>query len=373
MKLRLLNILQCPVCGSRFNLDLMSSSVIYAGSLYARKGLPGLCRYLDICSYAQLNPKRERDCKECMVVEVTDGLLQCMGCGRVYPITNGIPRLLPKRDPSISNEKMEEEVFAKLIEHFGFEWMEFHEYRPEYLQEFLSWIYPLSLSDFRDNIVMDAGCGMGRHLCIVAHYADEVVGVDISQSIDVAKEICGERDNVHLIQADLCTLPLTRNVFDLIYSIGVIHHIPIPSKAIKEIVRVLKNGGLFHMWVYGSENNALMTKIIEPYLKKITTRLAPRGLLWLSLFLASFLDIVARLSRIGLFEALLPNSEYLKSIAAFTLRHKQNIVFDLLYAPLARYFTKDEVYGLIENAGLEIVSVSWRNKNSWRVLSRKHG
>ncbi len=373
MKLRLLNILQCPVCGSKFNLDLTNSSVIYASSSYAKKGLPELCRHLDICSYAQLNPIKGRDCKECMAIEVTKGLLQCMGCGRVYPITNGIPRLLPKRDPSISNEKVEEDVLAKLIKHFGIEWMEFREYHPEYLQEFLSWIYPLTLSDFRDNVVMDAGCGMGRHLCIVAHYADEVVGVDISQSIDVAKEICGERDNVHLIQADLCTLPLTRNVFDLIYSIGVIHHIPTPSKAIKEIVRALKNGGLFHMWVYGFENNVLMTKIIEPYIKKITTRLAPRELLWLSLFLASFLDIIARFSHIDFFKALLPNSEYLRSIAAFTLRHKQHIVFDLLYAPLAQYFTKDEACSLVKNAGLEIVSVSWRNKNSWRVLSRKRG
>lgn len=50
--------------------------------------------------------------------------------------------------------------------------------------------------------------------------------------------------------ADAENLPFSNDMFDAIYSWGVLHHSPNTEKAILEVLRVLKSGGTAKIMIY---------------------------------------------------------------------------------------------------------------------------
>src|SRR5262249_13920996 len=53
-----------------------------------------------------------------------------------------------------------------------------------------------------------------------------------------------------ILQADLFHLPFQENTFDVIYSIGVLHHTPNCEQAFRQLPRLLKPGGKIAVWLY---------------------------------------------------------------------------------------------------------------------------
>ena len=302
--------------------------------------------------------------------EVLEGALQCEACHVNYPIRGGVPRMVPS---NLSADK------RKTADAFGWEWQHFDELHREYEAQFLDWIWPLKPPDFKDKVVLDAGCGLGRHAYLAGGFgAKEVIGIDLSDAVDVAYRHLHELPNAHVIQADIYHPPLrTQGVrqFDLIYSIGVLHHLPDPRAGFKSLVRLLKPGGTMFAWVYGHENNAVVHYGINPVRKLVTARLPPpvvRVLSWpLAVLLQAAVKVVYRPARGHRLFRLLPVREYLYSLSAFTFRHNYSIVFDHLVAPTAFYIKRDEFAAWFAEAGLEGVEISWRNQNSWRGRGRR--
>lgn len=96
----------------------------------------------------------------------------------------------------------------------------------------------------RGRLVLDAGCGTGYGSRLLAEAgAEEVTGVDIAESVleAVAPSMPA---NVHLQAADLRTLPLESDRFQLIVCFEVIEHFEDPFPVLDELVRVLAPGGL---------------------------------------------------------------------------------------------------------------------------------
>src|SRR5256885_13161902 len=80
---------------------------------------------------------------------------------------------------------------------------------------------------FAGRRVLDAGGGKGRHLRLAAAFgAKEVIGVDLGPAVDAAAQNTADLDNVHVVQGDLTRPPFRLESVDLIYSIGVLHHLP---------------------------------------------------------------------------------------------------------------------------------------------------
>ena len=106
--------------------------------------------------------------------------------------------------------------------------------------------------DVAGRLVLDAGCGMGRFADVVSRWGGQVVGIDLSLAVDVAHANLGGRGNVRIMQADLFHLPFPPGTFDIVYSIGVLHHTPDCEKAFRQLVPFVRPGGRLCVWVYGT-------------------------------------------------------------------------------------------------------------------------
>ncbi len=133
---------------------------------------------------------------------------------------------------------------------------------PEFEAQFLDWVHPLRPEFFRGKRVLDAGCGIGRHAYYAASYgASEVVALDLSGAVETARRNLESFDNVDVVQGDLLRPPFRTAAqgggFDLVYSIGVLHHLPDPHAGFRKLVEYVRPGGTIAVWVYGHENNGV--------------------------------------------------------------------------------------------------------------------
>ncbi|MPZ50498.1 MAG: methyltransferase domain-containing protein [Dehalococcoidia bacterium] len=98
--------------------------------------------------------------------------------------------------------------------------------------------------------VIDCGCGPGTITCDLAEavFPGKVVGVDRSQEIvGRATGIARERGltNVHFEHGDINKLRFADGTFEAALESSTLQYLPRPSRAVREIFRVLKPGGVF--------------------------------------------------------------------------------------------------------------------------------
>jgi SAM-dependent methyltransferase len=294
--------------------------------------------------------------------EILEGQLACIGCAAEYPITSGIPRFLA--------HGLTEDQKAT-ADAFGYEWTHYSAITGADRREFLDWIAPVTPSDFAGKVVLDAGCGKGRHSFLSSQFGSEtVVGVDLSDAVEAAFVNTRNLPNVHIVQADILHLPFAR-AFDLAYSIGVLHHLPVPKQGFVSLSRHVKPGGRIVAWVYGKEGNLWIEKLVDPVRRNFTSRL-PR---WMTRCL-SFVPAVVLYSALKLvyrpakqrtwLKGLIPYSDYLCSISDYSFAENFWNVFDQLVAPTAFYHSQEEVVDWFHTIQGEQVSISRHNSNSWR-------
>jgi len=100
--------------------------------------------------------------------------------------------------------------------------------------------------------VLDVGCGNGYVLSRYAKEGAEVYGVDLTQvGIDLCRrrfELGGIKGNFTVGSAE--DLPYPSDAFDVVCSMGVLHHTPDTEKAVAEIYRVLRPGGRLIVMFY---------------------------------------------------------------------------------------------------------------------------
>src|SRR5246127_1513324 len=163
----------------------------------------------------------------------------CSNCKREYPVVNGVLRFVDAQNYAGS---------------FGFQWKLYSRtqlddassQRSENAFRRRTGFKPEELAG---KVVLDVGCGMGRFAEVATRWGARVVGIDLSAAAEVAAKNLADRDFVAL-QADVFSLPFAPESFDLIYSIGVLHHTPDCEAAVKALEKYLKPGGLLVVWLY---------------------------------------------------------------------------------------------------------------------------
>jgi len=94
------------------------------------------------------------------------------------------------------------------------------------------------------NIILDAGCGSGysSELITKEFTPSQLVAFDfMSENIDLAKKRNLKTD---FFVGDMTKITLSSNNFDAVFIFGVLHHIAEWRKALNEVARVLKPGGV---------------------------------------------------------------------------------------------------------------------------------
>jgi SAM-dependent methyltransferase len=204
MKLSLLALLACPVCGGELKFSALEKD--------PRHG------------------------------DVEEGTLACAGCGLTFPVRDGIPRLRPPDDVPADA--------AKTRESFGWEWLRYPGSRPIDRPTFLEeTMIPPEM--FAGKLVLDAGCGMGRYSAVALALGAEVVAVDMSESLIRVAEAARSNPKLHPVEGDLLRPPFRKGIFDLAYSQGVLHHTSNTHAAFRAVAALVKPAGLLSVWLYG--------------------------------------------------------------------------------------------------------------------------
>lgn len=121
-----------------------------------------------------------------------------------------------------------------------------------------------------NSLILDAGCGNGKYLGLVPKCF--FIGCDISAPLIT---ICADRGHEVLV-ADAVNLPYKTGFGDAAISIAVLHHLSTENrrkKAIEELVRVVKMGGLvlITVWAVEQEDGSLLhkwTPLTEKYVEE---------------------------------------------------------------------------------------------------------
>jgi SAM-dependent methyltransferase len=112
--------------------------------------------------------------------------------------------------------------------------------------------------------VLDAGCGTGANLALLARYG-QVTGIDIEP---LALDYCRRRGLSRLVRASVAELPFASGGFDLVTSFEVIYHAAVSDDvaALREFARVLRPGGWLLLrlpaydWLRGRHDLAVHTQ-----------------------------------------------------------------------------------------------------------------
>ena len=244
-------------------------------------------------------------------------------------------------------------------------------------EQFEEWLQPLTADDVRDRDVLELGCGNASLLVHMTNWSPAYLeGVDLGDSVKSATDNMAATgfDSWKVTQADLTTF--TSRGFDVVYCIGVLHHLKQPRKGLDAVIGNTRPGGHFHCWVYAREGNAVIRFFVEP-LRRVCSRLP----WWFTKYLVAtpltlpyfiYAKILVHLPRSRLLRHL-PLYDYSLWIGRRGFGFFRHVAFDQLVTPQTTYLPKETIEAwLADAAGLEPGStyIVMRNGNSWKFGGR---
>jgi SAM-dependent methyltransferase len=262
-------------------------------------------------------------------------------------------------------------VADQTIADFGKQWTTFVDNEGYYgsAELFVDVVSPLlSLEDVQGARVADIGSGTGRFVVILLNAgASHVFAVEPSESFRIVRQnTAALADRITYINRRGEDLPPGLGL-DMVFSYGVIHHIPDPLPTMRAAYNALRPGGQCVTWLYGHEGNALYLAVARP-LRWITTRLPDRALMGL----CSMLNVVADVYIAACRVLPLPLRGYMRNVfGKLERRRRYEVIFDQLNPAYAKYYRRDEARALFEAAGFVDIRLHHRHGYSWTVVGRR--
>jgi len=207
--------------------------------------------------------------------------LFCSQDGREFLIVRGIPRFVESDE---------------YVDSFSFEWnthktTQLDTFRKDGSSEdIFRKKTGLTPEDLRGKLVLDAGIGAGRFTDVMARWGANVVGIDLSYAVEAAHENFQSLGNVLVAQADIGRLPFKPETFDVIVSIGVLHHTPDTKKYFQALVPYVRRGGVIAIWVYPAEGDFVTRSQWIPFTSRIPDRMFYEWCRWFVPYAQSRLD-----------------------------------------------------------------------------------
>jgi SAM-dependent methyltransferase len=171
---------------------------------------------------------------------IDDGKLACTSCGREFSIVRAIPRFVPTEDYAHS---------------FGYQWNYFDKTQLDsHMGNDLSRERFFATTQWPEKmngqIMLEAGCGMGRFTQIALETGAEVVSFDLSNAVEANFRNNGDSSCLQIVQASIYDIPLRKESFDKVFCMGVLQHCPDVRAAFMGLLPFLRPGGEIVIDVY---------------------------------------------------------------------------------------------------------------------------
>jgi SAM-dependent methyltransferase len=121
--------------------------------------------------------------------------------------------------------------------------------------------------------LLDVGCGTGRHLLELSRLPGTFVGLDMARDdlrkmrylLDLTARERPVVARLHAIEGDGERLPFADGLFDVVLCTETLEHVPDDVAIMRELVRVLKDGGLLVISVPDEYSERLLWRLSSRY------------------------------------------------------------------------------------------------------------
>jgi SAM-dependent methyltransferase len=298
--------------------------------------------------------------KECLTVN-----------DKIYPIIDDVIMLLePAQYPEpllkrikvdVSNIPTSDQKIAEDIQFtFGEEWQEFSKIMPEHEKEFTQYFDLIKLSDLKNKRICDLGCGIGRWGYFLKDQCKELILVDFSEAVFVARNNLKDAENILYFMGDLRRLPFRDDFVDFLFCIGVLHHLP--CSALEEVRSLKKYASQLLIYLYYAlDNRPFYFRVLFMFATRLRLQVASvknshfRNLFsWAGVLLVYYPFII-----LGSIFRLLGRSHLIPLYESYhdkTLERIRQDVYDRFFTRIEQRFTREEIMTLKETFSNVIVS-----------------
>ena len=271
----------------------------------------------------------------------------------------------------MSQRDKDENLDQGVIDGFGREWAVFDYAETETAgaldAQFAAYCAPLDLGDFNPttSVAGDFGAGSGRWSSRLAPYFACVYALEPSDGASqvLRKNFTGN-PKIVVLQETVGVNSIPTASLDLAMSLGVLHHIPNTTLAIKDVSRSIKPGGVFLCYLYYNLENKptyykLIFKAVNIVRRVISASPQPVRRLSATVIAALVYWPLARLSKVlsklGRNTSNLPLHHY----ADMPFVMLANDALDRFGTSLEQRFSRDEITEMLRAADFDLTTLKF--------------
>jgi len=283
----------------------------------------------------------------------------------------------------MSQYEKDQNLDQEVINGFGHEWAEFDYLKSEnddaLDRQFVAYCAPININQFNPTsaIAADFGAGSGRWTSRLLPFFSTVYSLEPSEGgSKVLKSKFINEPKVKLLQETVGLNSIPDQSLDLGMSLGVLHHIPDTELAIRSVASKIKSGGYFLCYLYYRLEN-------KPFFY--------RGLFWtansirwiISRLPHTIRRLISQTIAIAIYLPLARASKLLqgrgKDVSNFPLHHYadlpfvmlQNDALDRFGTRLEQRFSKKEITDMLRNAGFDLSTLKFSEREPFWTFSVK--
>ena len=269
-------------------------------------------------------------------------------------------------------------IDTETVRSFGDEWLKFNEFSDKEIQVAGDQYFDIVNPDvYTDKCVLDVGCGTGRWSKYLSKKVRAIEAIDPSHAVLSAAALLQDEENVRISQASADNMPFPDNSFDLVFSLGVLHHIPDTKTAMRKCVEKVKPGGYFLVYLYYNfENRGALFRLMF-----IASNLVRRIVSSLPTF---WKKIICDLFAVIFYLPLVALSKLLSALClerivkhiplSYYVDKSMNIIrndsLDRFGTPLEKRFSRDQIRQMMTACGLHNIVFS-EKEPFWHAIGQK--
>jgi len=261
----------------------------------------------------------------------------------------------------------------KTVRDFGVQWTHYTSNEGFYGSKelFQDILGPLiDVDEIKDTMVAEIGSGSGRIALMLAEAgAASVTAIEPSDGYEVLVNCVNESawaDRIvarKLLGEELDEI----DTYDLIFSVGVLMHVPNPIPILWAAYRALKPGGKLFIWIYSKDGNKAYISFVRP-LRAISSKL-PHVLL-VPVIWVTYFSLIVYQKLCKFFP--LPLKDYITNVLwKLSPEKRRLVIYDQLNPTYVKYYTENDVRELFKDGGFSNVELHHRHGYSWAATGTK--